>query len=105
MIALEELFGHGLAHDEALGGDTALSAVDEPCIRGRSRRCADVGVRKDDEGTAAAELQHSLLQRIASLFGNLAARELTAGQRHRNDARIRDESRDRDRKSTRLNSS
>jgi len=94
-IALEELVGHGLAHDEALGGDTALSAVDEPCIRGRSRRCADVGVRKDDEGTAAAELQHSLLQRIASLFGNLAARELTAGQRHRNDARIRDESRDR----------
>jgi len=47
------------------------------CIRGRSRRCADVGVRKDDEGIAAAELEHSLLQRMASLFGNLAARELT----------------------------
>src|SRR5712691_7459332 len=84
----DELIGHRLDDDEALGRDTALAAVDQPRVgRGAGRR-GHVRVGEDDEGIAAAQLEHGLLQRAARLLGHLAAGTVTPRQRHGGDPRI-----------------
>src|SRR5207247_6314905 len=76
--ALEERVGHGLDDDEALGGDAALAAVDEPGVGRRARRGREVGVGEDDERIAAAQLEHGLLQLAAGLPGHFAAGDIAA---------------------------
>jgi hypothetical protein len=80
-----------IAHNEAFRGDAALATVDPPRVRRRPGRGGKIGVRKDDEGIAAAELEHGLLQLAPGLLGHLAPGEPTAGQCDRDDAWIRNE--------------
>ena len=77
---LDEAIRDALDHDESLGGDTALAAVDQPRLGRGLRSPRDVRVLEHDERVAAAELEHRLLQMTTRLFryltpGAVAARE------------------------------
>src|SRR5262245_52497928 len=58
---IEKALGDRVHHDEALGRDAALPAVDEASVRGCLGGRREVGVGQYDERIAAAQLQHRLL--------------------------------------------
>ena len=62
---LLEALAHRLHHDEALGRDAALPAVDEARGDAGLGRQLEVGVLQHQVGVAAAQLQHRLLERMA----------------------------------------
>ncbi len=76
-----ELVVDGVGDEEALGGDAGLAAVDAARADGGVDRDVEVGGGHHDEGIAAAELQHGLLDEPSGLRGDGAAGGLAAGQR------------------------
>ena len=61
--ALDDRVGEGVGDrfvdDEALGGDAALAAVDEPAGHARFDGSRQIRVFEDDVGVASAELEHA----------------------------------------------
>ncbi len=80
--------------DEALGSDARLTVVDRSGLDGRRRGRLDVGGRHHDEGVAAPELEHGLLDLRAGAASDRDPGALAPRQGHRGDARIVDEPRD-----------
>ena len=62
--AAQELVGHRLHHDEALGGDAGLPVVLHPGLHGRTHGRLQVGRREHDERVGPTELEHALLARV-----------------------------------------
>ena len=60
----QELVGHRLDHDEALGGDAGLAVVLHAGGHRRPHGVVEVGRGQHDEGVRAAELEHALLQGV-----------------------------------------
>ena len=83
---LGELVGDRRGHDEPLGGDARLAAVERARLDGGGHRLRQIGRGHDDERIAAAELEHALLQRAAGAARDVASGAIAAGQRHRRDA-------------------
>ncbi len=79
---------HAAVDDEALGGDAALSAVDEPAGGAGRRRQLEVGVGEDEVGVAAAELEHRLLEQRARLGADRLPGGRRSGERRRAHARV-----------------
>src|SRR5207247_10463142 len=63
---LEEPLRHALHHNEALGSDAALAAVDETRLHRRGRGPVEIGVLEHDERIAAAELERSEARRAGT---------------------------------------
>ena len=74
--ALLELAVYRLVHDEALGGDAALAVVDAARLHCVLDRFRQIGRRHHNERVAAAQLKHALLDQVAGLRRNSAARSL-----------------------------
>ena len=83
-----ELVVDRVGDDEALGGDAGLAAVDAARADGGCDRGVEVGGRHDDEGIAAAELEHGLLDEPAGLRGDGAACGFAAGDGDGGDALV-----------------
>src|SRR2546422_8491012 len=92
---LEKPVEDGLHHDEPLGGDAALAAVQEPRLGRRASGLVEVRVREHDEGIAPAELEHRLLEVPAGLLGDLAPGAVRARERDGADPGIGDDRSDR----------
>ena len=71
---------HRLDHDEALGRDAALAAVDEPGRHAALGRELEIGVLQHEVGIAAAQLQHRLLEQGPGLRGHGLAGGRAAGE-------------------------
>ena len=72
-------------HIDARGSGAVLAGVDEPARDGAARRGIEVGVRVDDEGRLAAELQVDALEVARGQLLDLPARRRVAGERHQVD--------------------
>src|SRR5215472_14143379 len=77
-------------HYETLGGNAGLAVVDEASLNRHWHGLLEIGARHHDEGVAASELQHRLLDLFAGLAGHLASRRFAARQGHCFDAWIID---------------
>ncbi|TMC25752.1 MAG: aldehyde dehydrogenase family protein, partial [Chloroflexi bacterium] len=90
-----ELLGEGICHrlldDEAFGGDTTLAVVLVAGADGRGNRRIDVGIGQHDERVRAAQLEHLLLERLASRAGDLLANLAGARQGDGLDAWVGDQ--------------
>ena len=80
---LLEPLPHRLHHDEALGGDAALAAVDEARRDARLARRLEVGVLQDQVRIAAPQLEYRLLDHRAGLARDRAPGGRAARQGHR----------------------
>ena len=89
--ALGERLVDVLVDDEALGGDAALAVVLRPRVHRLVDGEVEVGVGEDDEGVAAAELQHARLEGAAGLLGHGAAGAPAAGERDARHAVVGDD--------------
>src|SRR5215467_4726640 len=65
-------------HYETLGGNAGLAVVDEASLNRHWHGLLEIGARHHDEGVAASELQHRLLDLFAGLAGHLASRRFAA---------------------------
>ena len=82
---------HLLHHDEALGRDAALSAVDEARPGAHLGGEVEVGIGQNHIRVAAAEFQHALFEGRPGQRGNLPARGGAAGEGDRLHVRMADE--------------
>jgi hypothetical protein len=62
----DEAIVHARLDDEALRRNAALTRVDEPALDAARNRKVEIRVREDYVWIAAAELEHSLLERAAA---------------------------------------
>ena len=90
---LQEALRHAFQHNEALGGDAALTAVDETRLRCRGGGPRQIRVLEHDERIASAQLEHRLLQVPPRLRRHLAPGAVRAGESHGAHAGIGDKSR------------
>ena len=77
-----ELLADFLVHDEALGGNAALAAINHAALGGGLGRQGQVGIGQHDERVRAAQLQYGFLDVLAGSGGDGRARALRAGQGH-----------------------
>ena len=78
-------------HDDALGGDTALTGVEHPADQRAGDGVLQVGILQDNQGIAAAELHDGLLQAAAGAFGHRGSGALTSGDGDAGDPRVFDQ--------------
>jgi hypothetical protein len=89
-----EFFGDRRFQDEALGRQADLAGILKARLDAGFHRQIDVGVRQDDEGIGAAQLQQALFKRLAGGRRDGGTGAHTAGECHRRDARILDDAGD-----------
>ena len=88
---LGELGGDAAVDDEALRGDAALSAVEQPRVGRPCSRACDVRVLEHDERIGSAELEHRPLAVRAGDRGDRTPPARRAGERHALDAHVSDD--------------
>ena len=89
--AFEERVVNRRDRNEAFGGDATLPGVLKARLHRSFGGAFDVGVVEHDERVGTAEFEHAFFQRRAGGGGDGDAGSFGAGERHRGDARIRDE--------------
>ena len=68
-------------HDEALAVDAGLAVIVEPGLRANLGSLVEIGIFQDHIGVVGTELEDGLLDRLARLLADVAARAVRSGER------------------------